>query len=840
MDRDELLSVSKPTRYLGHEMNSVQKNLEEVRLRFALAFPDVYEVGMSYLGLQILYHILNRQPEIACERVFAPWPDMENLLRQRSQSITTLESRRPLKDFDVLGFSLLYELNYTGVLNILDLAQIPIRSSARTASDPLIIGGGPCTMNPEPLADFFDAFVLGDGEEVILDICREIIVSKEKKESKKDLLERLSHLEGVYIPSFFEVEYGSDGRIQKMIPRKKDSPRIRRRVLSDLNPAGFPSHPIVPFLETIHDRLNIEIARGCTRGCRFCQAGFIYRPLRERTPQKILALVEEGLKNTGYDEISLLSLSTGDYSCIEPLVSQLIHQHGGKQVAVALPSLRTETLTSSLIQNIRHVRKTGFTLAPEAGSERMRQVINKGNSEEDLLKTIERAFDAGWQLIKLYFMIGLPTETAEDVQGIGRLCRKALEVARRSKGSVQINVSVSSFIPKAHTPFQWEPQSTVEEIQRKQAFLRPQLQRRGIHYKWVDPHLSLLEGVFSRGDRRLARVLELAYALGCRLDGWGDHFRFDRWEKAFRQAGLEPSFYAHRKREEQEILPWDHLDSRVTKAFLWEERNRAFQGLPTPDCRKAPCNHCGVCLGSPSMKNQIAKAEEVSPLPALIGSQGERNFRPEMYRYRCQFSKMNLARYLSHLELSRALIRTLRRAEIPLAFSQGFHPQPKVSFGPPLPVGYESLAEFFDIYTQAPMEIDALKAKINQRLPLGIQILGIKEIPLKSPSIFDSIIHILYIIRFSGSFRVDRELIDRFWEKESFFVLWPRKNKIIDLRRSVKSLSILGDQALKLDLWVSKEDYIKPEEVLALILDWKDERPDFSICKCQMGFPNDP
>ncbi len=839
MNRDDLLNISKPSRYLGSEINSVKKDLRQVRLKFGLAFPDVYEVGMSHLGLQILYHILNQEPDIACERVFAPWPDMERLLRERSEALSTLESGRPLKDFDVVGFSLLYELNYTGVLNILDLAGIPLPASARTEKNPLIIGGGPCTMNPEPLADFFDAFVLGDGEEVILEICREILASKEKGETRKELLHRLSRLEGIYIPSFFQVEYESDGRIQEIVPRVPGTQTVRRRVLPDLNQGRFPPRPILPFMEIIHDRLNIEIARGCTRGCRFCQAGMIYRPLRERSPQKILELVEEGLKSTGHDEVSLLSLSTGDYSCIEPLLSRIIDRYGEAQVAVSLPSLRTETLTPLLIQKIQDVRKTGFTLAPEAGSERLRQVINKGNTEEDLLRTIETVFSAGWQLVKLYFMIGLPTETEEDLEGIVRLCQKAIQKARRFKGSAQINISVSTFIPKAHTPFQWESQASIEEVQRKQGFLRQRLKLRGINYKWPDPGLSLLEGVFARGDRRLSRVLEMAYASGCRLDGWGDHFRYDLWEKAFAEGGLALSFYAHRAMDFKEILPWDHLQSGVTKAFLQEERNRAIQGIPTPDCRNASCNACGVCFGSAMLSNRTAEKGDLPPQP-LASFQAPKGAVPGAYRYRCQYSKVGPARFLGHLELSKAMIRALRRAEIPLAFSQGFHPHPRVSFGPPIPVGQESLAEFVDLFTQAPLARPQAETKINQELPPGIRMFRIKEISLKSPSIFDNIIHILYVIRFFDSFKPTKGVIDRFLESESFPVFWPRKNKSIDLRRAVKAISILGEQALRLNLWARKEDILRPEEVLDLMFGWKENRPPFSIHKYRMDFQDDP
>ncbi|MGE5252966.1 MAG: TIGR03960 family B12-binding radical SAM protein, partial [Planctomycetaceae bacterium] len=516
MNQEDLLRISKPSRYIGGEVNSVFKDPDRVKLKFALAFPDVYEVGMSHLGFQILYHLLNEIPEVACERVFVPWPDMENLLREKTLPLRSLESSRPLREFDVLGFSLQYELNYSGVLNVLDLAGIPLRTGERKVGYPLVIGGGPCALNPEPLADFFDLFLLGDGEEAVLEICRGIIASRDRGEEKEALLDRMARIQGVYVPSFFQADYGSGGRIREMVRLKDDLPSVTRRILPDLERGTFPSRPLLPFMEVIHDRLNIEIARGCTRGCRFCQAGMIYRPLRERSPGGILDLVKAGLENTGYDEVSLLSLSTGDYTCIRSLISSILEHTRDARVALSFPSLRVETLTPSLIQRVLEVRKTGFTLAPEAGTERLRRVINKGNTEEDLLSTVQQVFSAGWRLVKLYFMIGLPTEGEEDLDGIVSLCRKALRVARGSQGSAQINLSLSTFIPKAHTPFQWEAQCDMEEVRKKHQFLRKKLDHQGLNFKWTDPRMSFLEGILARGDRRLGRVLETAYSLGCR------------------------------------------------------------------------------------------------------------------------------------------------------------------------------------------------------------------------------------------------------------------------------------------------------------------------------------
>jgi radical SAM family uncharacterized protein/radical SAM-linked protein len=832
---EDLLTISKPSRYIGGELNSVVKDPDRVKLKFALAFPDVYEVGMSHLGFQILYHLLNENPAVACERAFAPWPDMEKLLREKSLPLCSLESSRPLREFDILGFSLQYELNYTGVLNILDLAGIPLRAGQRREGDPLVIGGGPCTLNPEPLADFFDLFLLGDGEEAVLEICREIIASRHQGEKKEALLERMTRIQGVYVPSFFRPEYEVDGRIREMVHLENDVPPVTRRILPDLEVGAFPSRPILPFMEVIHDRLNIEIARGCTRGCRFCQAGMIYRPLRERSPRKILDLVKAGLENTGYDEVSLLSLSTGDYSCIDPLISSILEHTRAGRIALSFPSLRVETLTPSLIQRVQEVRKTGFTLAPEAGTERLRRVINKGNTEEDLLFAIQQVFSANWRLVKLYFMIGLPTEGEEDLEGIFSLCRKALQVARRSKGSAQINLSVSTFIPKAHTPFQWEAQCSMEEVHKKHQFLRKKLDRHGLNFKWTDPRLSFLEGIFARGDRKLGRVLETAYSLGCRLDGWGEHFRYELWEKAFPQAGVDPSPYL-RKRGLDEILPWDHLDSRVSKSFLREERERALQALSTPDCRQASCNGCGVCFGADALSNRIASGED--PGSRLSSSAGPgKNASFPVRRFRCRLTKLGPAKFLGHLEFSQLLNRAFRRAKVPLAYSQGFHPLPKIAFGPPLPVGYESWAEYVDFQVQGRFLPEEALLQLNRVLPQGVEMIELREIPLKSPSIFDNVYMILYNISVNGPADAREEKIGRFEKAESFPVIWSRKSRSIDLKIFLAAVKLVDDTTIQLQLRFGPEGTLRPEEALAFIFGWnEEERPPMSIRKMQVHF----
>ncbi|MDD2855272.1 MAG: TIGR03960 family B12-binding radical SAM protein, partial [Desulfuromonadaceae bacterium] len=490
-----LLAVEKPARYMGGEMGSIRKDVAD--LRFALAFPDVYEVGMSHLGLRILYHILNDVSWIAAERVFAPWPDMEAEMAADGVQLATLETATPLAECDIIGFTLQYELSYTNVVNMLRLANIPMLARNRGGDAPLILAGGPCAYNPEPLADFFDAVLLGDGEEAVLEIASAVRESKKRGENRAEMLDRLSVIEGVYIPSFFEPQYSTNGTVSAIAPLKPGYSSVRRRFLSNLDTALFPDSPVVPFMKTIHDRVAVEIARGCTRGCRFCQAGYVYRPLRERTPETILNIIEKSLKATGYDEISLLSLSTGDYSCVTPLVTELMSRYSEERVAVSLPSLRVGSLSDNLIEEIKKVRKTGFTLAPEAGSERMRRVINKGITEEDLIAGASSIYRAGWRLIKLYFMIGLPGETEEDVSHISTLARKVKDQSKGLGTSGDVNVAVSTFVPKAHTPFQWEPQISIENTTDLQYQLHCELKKRKLKFKWQDAPLSFMEGVFA-------------------------------------------------------------------------------------------------------------------------------------------------------------------------------------------------------------------------------------------------------------------------------------------------------------------------------------------------------
>ena len=592
---DQILRrVSKPARYTGGEWNSVVKDWGHTPLRVALAYPDVYDIGMSNLGLAILYEVLNQEDGVLCERVYAPWTDMEQAMRQQGIPLFSLETRHPLGEFDIIGFSLSYELTCTNVLNMLDLAGLPLLAADRRRPLPLVIAGGSGALNPEPLADFIDAFALGDGEELVLDIVRCVRRFKDRGgRSKRRLLRELAAIGGIYVPRFYDVRYHPDGVIAEVRPVDPAAPsRPRKRFIQTLLP--LPRRPIVPFVQIVHDRAGVEIQRGCTQGCRFCQAGMIYRPRLERPAKDVVALAREVLASTGYREVSLVSLSTTDHSQIVPIVRALKEQFGDS-IIVSLPSLRVDSFSVEVAEAVAGPGKHNITFAPEAGSQRLRLAINKPMTEEDVLRAAEAAFSRGWTSIKMYFMVGLPRETLEDVRGIVDLAAIVKEIGRRHhRGRARVRVSTSIFVPKPHSPFQWARQNIAEELSRKQDLLRTGCRRAGVEFSWEDPEHSLLEAVISRGDRRLGQAIQRAWQLGCKFDAWHEQQDWGRWQQAFQECGLDPGFYAHRERGLFEKFPWSHIDVGVSEAYLRGEWLKTAKEEVTSDCHKQPCNVCGV------------------------------------------------------------------------------------------------------------------------------------------------------------------------------------------------------------------------------------------------------
>ncbi len=599
--RDKILSaVTKPTRYTGGELNAVMKDPSDIDVRFGFCFADTYEIAMSHLGLKILYHDLNDRNDTYCERVFAPWTDMEEEMKKHGMRLFALETGDEVTHFDMLGFTLQYELCYSNIVNMLNLAEIPVRSSERDETYPLICGGGPCAYNAEPVADIFDFFMLGEGEDIINEVVDEYIRWKESgKKNKRDYLEKIAEIEGIYVPSFYDVEYNEDNTIKSITPNNIHAkPKVKKRIMTDFDGAYTPETIIVPFGEVVHDRVMLEVMRGCLRGCRFCQAGYIYRPLRERKPERLLGIAEKLLSCSGYDEISLSSLSTSDFSGLKDLTDGLLKITEEKKIGLSLPSLRIDNFSLELMEKVQKVRKTGITFAPEAGTQRLRDVINKNINEEDIVKSTGMLFRGGWTNVKLYFMIGLPTETMEDVRGIADLAQKVLDVyfdipkEERAK-QINITVSTSSFVPKPFTAFQWVRQDSREMLIEKQNELKSAIKSKRIRYNWHDNKTSYLEGVFARGDRRLGEVIIKAVENGCKFDGWGEYFDFDMWMKTFDELGIDPDFYTARERSYDEILPWEHIDIGVTKEFFIRENEKAKQAVTTPNCRQQ-CAGCGI------------------------------------------------------------------------------------------------------------------------------------------------------------------------------------------------------------------------------------------------------
>lgn len=811
--QDILPLIEQPSRYLGSEINTIKKDHSKVKLRFALAFPDLYEIGTSHFGLQILYHILNLHHEIAAERVFAPGTDMEAHLKSSGIPIMSLESHKPLDQFDIIGFSLLYELNYTNILTMLELANIPLFARQRGVSHPFVIAGGPCTCNPEPVADFFDAIVVGDGENVIIKMSHAWLTWKTSGKSDKETLLRMwSHIEGVYIPVFFKPKYDENG-FQTLVPGFSDYKTVKRAIVNDLNNAVFPDAPIIPYGKPVHDRLRIEVSRGCTRGCRFCQAGMIYRPVRERSLETLLSLSDACVASTGYEDMSLLSLSTGDYECIVPLMERLMARYKSRRIAVSLPSLRAGTLSPALMQLVKRVRKTGFTIAPEAGSQRLRDVINKNITKKEIADTVRDAFGLGWRVIKLYFMVGLPTENDNDLQAIVDLVKMLRKIKGSNGRRGTLNVSVATFIPKSHTPFQWSSQISLTESKQKIRRLQKNLKMPGIQFKFQNPEASMLEGLWARGDRSLGRLLLNAYRKGCKFDGWSDKFNYQLWQEAFCDESVDIDFYTTRLRDTAEPLPWDHIDTGVTKDFLKSELLKAEHGEYTVDCRSGDCNSCGVC-DFEIIEPKVFDICEEGTVKIFSADDVKETFYKTL---KISFSKRGQAKYFGHLEQVKIFLRAIQRAGIPVKFSAGFHPKPKISFEDPLPIGLESLNEIFYLSVRGDVKPKNIIDRLNKHLPRGLSVFHCQLAPAKS--LCKASMSSTYMVTKKDGFFDAKELKCFVKRRELVVTRAGPKGKIktIDLKEMVLKIELSAPNRLKMTLRTEPGRTVRPFEVVEKI-----------------------
>jgi radical SAM family uncharacterized protein/radical SAM-linked protein len=755
-----------PSRYINSEINSLRK--PHAVVRSVLAFPDVYEVGMSHLGLKILFDVINSLPYASAERVFSPWIDFEEYLRRQELLLASLESGTPLKNFDILGFSLQYELSYTTVLNMTALGGIPVYAEERlnaSGSLPVIIAGGPCTVNPSVMSPFIDAFLVGEAEEAIVELFETTRRWKLNGDGqRKTLLREIAGIEGFYVP---------------LIHKQKD--KIKRRFVHNLDEAPYPLKPVVPFTGIVHDRIAVEVSRGCAMGCRFCQAGFIYRPLRHRSPEKVLNIAGMSLHNTGYEDVSFVSLSSGDYPYLLQVIREFNRRYGKSKVALSLPSLRVASVNRDVLSEIRSVRKTGFTIAPEAATPRLRDVINKDFSEDDYERSLNVIFSEGWLNLKLYFMIGLPTESDEDVEAIHQMVMKALKTARKStRRFVNISVTVSPFIPKPHTPFQWHGRASHEDIWNKLVNLKDLMMRKKIKFKGHNEKMNLLEAVFARGNQDLSRLVYTAWQLGCRLDAWTEVFDYNKWQDAMDKTGIDGNFYAQRHFGIDEVLPWENIDSGVSKPFLLKEFERARSASKTPDCDTI-CSACGLECGKTELKiDSDIKTTEPNSSSTVADS-----VRYGSKRIRAQYSKTGMLRYLSHHELMRVILRALRRAKVPLLFSQGFHPAPLVSFSPPLNVGVAGEREYFDMELAAPFDIIFYIEQLNSTLPEGIKIRKMAEIDRDEPSLNSFITRYEYKL---AGLDVKLEALKR----EGLIV--ERQEKEIDISVCLEDVFLNGDE----------------------------------------------
>ena len=835
LPEDILKKVLKPARYTGGEFNAIIKDHSTVDCKFALALPDVYEVGMSNLGLAILYNILNKRNDTACERVYAPWIDMEDEMRQRKIPLFALESKEEIKNFDLLGFSLQYEMVFSNVLNMIDLAGISINASDRTDDEPFIVGGGPCCYNVEPIANFFDFFIIGEGEEILNEVVDEFIKWKksDRPGGRNNFLERLLKINGVYVPKFYKPIYSNaECRMQnaEFIGMKRLNANAKeiifKRVVKDMNKVSSIERPIVPYLDIVHNRIMLELFRGCSRGCRFCQAGICYRPARERTEENLRSMARNLIDATGYDEISLTSLSSADYSCLQHLVDDLVNDFRDEKVSFSLPSLRIDSFSIDLAHKLQQVRKSGLTFAPEAGTQRLRDVINKGVNEENLMTACAAAFEKGWKSVKLYFMMGLPTETDEDIIGIAELAKKVVNLYKQIKNrrDVKVTISVSCFVPKPFTPFQWFGQISIEEFERRQQLLKDHITDRAITFNYHNAKLSILEGVIARGDRRLNEVIYTAWKNGAKFDGWSDLFKFDVWQKAFEICNVDMKYYNERERDFYEPLAWDHTSPGVRKNFLIDEWNKALNGELTPDCRRTHCTGCGICqnLGV----NVIDYAESQNK----IQPQQKNNYQLpitnyQLTKYRAQIRKGKEISVLSHLDYIDLYSRAFKRSKLPIAYSEGFNPHIKISFATALAVGVTSDAEYMDFSLKEDLSTAEVLKRLNDHLPHGAEVIRIKKIRGKVPALMAAADLTTYkiILPFNGTFDEANESIKKFNSSQeiNFTRITPKKRQEIEVKKfiakpiefEIKEKFLILNLAIKITLTGS----IKPSEIVHIL-----------------------
>ena len=788
--------VLKPSRYVANERNRVRKEWTDDRVTVALCFPEVYEIGMSNTGMKVLYHLVNRRDDALAERAYCPWPDMEREMRRADVPMFSLESRMPLRAFDLVGFSLSYELTYTNVLTMLDLAGIPLYARDRVDEHPIVIGGGATMANPEPIADFFDAFLIGDGEEAIDRIIDTVKAHRESGGERHTLLESLACIEGIYVPQFYRVERGDDSAIERFVALS-DSARlpVQRHIIRELKSEYAPDKPLVPVMEVAQDRLSIEVLRGCTQGCRFCQAGFFYRPVRERSPEEVIEIARCGVESGGWDDIALLSLSTADHSRAEELVERVSSAFKDRGVSISLPSLRADQFSLHLCEKAGEVKKNGFTFAPETGSERLRRVINKNISNEDMIRAARVAFEKGWRLIKLYFMIGLPTETLDDVKSIVDLTNEIANVGRSVRPDARVNASIGCFVPKPFTPFQWSAFAGVDELKERLRYLQTHLTHRSVNLKWHRPDEAWLEAVISRGDRRQSTVIHEAWKLGARFDGWTEWANLDRWHEAFAATGVNPNQYLT-ERDLDEVLPWDVIDIGVSKRYLKLEWKRALEKQRTVDCRYGQCNACGI-PGMPD-DNVLTKTRTRVTLPIekegyTVSIQESSDTIPGQGfgggTYRIRYEVGEPFRFVGHSDLMRTFHRAFEIGELDVAMSHGYTPRPKVGFGPPVPHGCTSADEYLDLELNE--GVDDLVGILNDTLPEGLRVLAAARIGEKSDAISAIIGAAQYEFVFEDSVLSAEEIAARLREFDSSEKLEVTrvnakgKERVIDLKRAI-------------------------------------------------------